>query len=471
MGSLPHSLTNSGLDILTSMMMESVSTPGSLTSEEILLGTAVVVGIATLCLLIAPRIRVPALLLLLPVGFVAGAFIPSEPLNEVVGDGFFSLVSISVGLILFHGGMELFASPIQGRDIRLIQRMVILGALLTWGAATIIIALLLEVDTSIAALLGAILIVSGPTVVGPLLAHIRPARRVRHILMWEGTLVDPLGALLAVFVFQFIQAVQQPDIASESPLNTFLQSLLTGTVAGLVGLALMWLALRLAGRDSRLGTIALLGSVVAAVSWSDSQVEDSGLLTAVIMGLLAPLMIRRMRKQNLSEILPFFDVVVSIGIGVLFVSISALVPPEAVLEILWPGLGVLFLLVVVVRPAIALLLTLGSTLNMRERIFIGSLAPRGIVAAATAAGFSAPLADTLVGSEILLPLTFLIIAGTVLIYSVGAGPMARLLKVRQVDDPEEDDPAEEIDGNIAIDLEYGREWHRPSKRSTDSDDN
>ncbi len=390
-------------------MMESVSDPTSLTTAQILLGTSVIVGTAMLCLLIAPRLRVPALLLLLPAGFLVGALVSDVSVAEFVGDGFFSLVSISVGLILFHGGMELFASPIQGRDIHLIRRLVAIGALITWAATAVIISILLDVEASIAALLGAILIVSGPTVVGPLLAYIRPARRIRHILMWEGTLIDPLGALIAVVVFQYIQAQQQADFTAREPITTFLQSLLYGAGAGLVGLAIMWLALRLAGRDSRLGTIALLGSVVAAVSWADSQREDSGLLTAVVMGLLAPLMIRRMRKQNLAEILPFFDVVVAIGIGVLFVSISALVSPEALIAILWPGLGVLLLLVLVVRPATALLLTIGTTLNIRERIFIGCLAPRGIVAAATAAGFSATLADSLTGSEILLPVTFLIV--------------------------------------------------------------
>lgn len=422
-----------------------------------------------LCLLIAPRLRVPALLLLLPAGFFAAALFPDVPVAEFVGEGFFSLVSISVGLILFHGGMELFASPIQGRDIHLIRRLVGIGALITWAATAFIISRLLDVEASIAALLGAILIVSGPTVVGPLLAHIRPARRIRHILMWEGTLIDPLGALIAVVVFQYIQA-QQQAIFTRQPITTFLESLLYGAGAGLVGLAVMWLALRLAGRDSRLGTIALLGSVVAAVSWADSRVEDSGLLTAVIMGLLAPLMIRRMRKQNLAEILPFFDVVVAIGIGVLFVSISALVSPDALLAILWPGLGVLLLLVLVVRPATALLLTIGTTLNIRERIFIGCLAPRGIVAAATAAGFSATLADSLTGSEILLPVTFLIIAGTVLIYSVGAGPMARLLKVREPDVAEEDPAATSITGPPAIDLEYGRRLQHGTPPPTETDD-
>ncbi len=450
-------------------MMESVSNPTSLSTAQILFGTSVVVGIAMLCLLVAPRIRVPALLLLLPAGFLAGALIPNVQLVESVGDGFFSLVSISVGLILFHGGMELFASPIQGRDIHLIRRLVVIGALITWAATAFIISLLLDVEASIAALLGAILIVSGPTVVGPLLAHIRPARRIRHILMWEGTLIDPLGALIAVVVFQYIQA-QQQAILTRQPITTFLESLLYGAGAGLVGLAVMWLALRLAGRDSRLGTIALLGSVVAAVSWADSRVEDSGLLTAVIMGLLAPLMIRRMRKQNLSEILPFFDVVVSIGIGVLFVSISALVSPDALLAILWPGIGVLLLLVLVVRPATALLLTIGTTLNIRERIFIGSLAPRGIVAAATAAGFSATLAESFTGSEILLPVTFLVIAGTVLIYSLAAGPMARLLKVREPDAAEEDPAATSIAGPPAIDLEYGRRLQHGTPPPTETDD-
>ena len=421
------------------------------TTEDILIGISLTVGIAMVCLLLAPRLRVPVLLLLLPAGFIAGAVFPRISPTAMFGDSFFSLVNIAVGLILFHGGLELFASPIQGRDRGLIRRLVSLGALLTWFGTTVVALLLLDVSAAMALLLGAILIVSGPTVVGPLLAYIRPARRVRHILMWEGTLIDPIGALIAVMVFQLVTAADEP-----TPMKiavNFGTSVAVGIGGAVIGLLLMWVTLRLAGADSKLGTIGLLGSVVLATGLSDALVDDSGLLAAVLMGLAAPLLINRLRTQDLERITPFFDVVVTLSIATLFVAISALVTPASLTPLILPCLVILLAIVLVIRPGVVLLLTWGSTLSLKERLFMGSIAPRGIVAAATAAGFSASLTDASNDSstpdaEVLLPVTFLIIAGTVTVYSIGSGLMARLLGVAE---------PEPSNVDIATDLDIARD--------------
>jgi NhaP-type Na+/H+ or K+/H+ antiporter len=421
------------------------------TTEDILIGISLTVGIAMVCLLLAPRLRVPVLLLLLPAGFIAGAVFPRISPTAMFGDSFFSLVNIAVGLILFHGGLELFASPIQGRDRGLIRRLVSLGALLTWFGTTVVALLLLDVSAAMALLLGAILIVSGPTVVGPLLAYIRPARRVRHILMWEGTLIDPIGALIAVMVFQLVTAADEPTPMKIA--GNFGTSIAVGIGGAVIGLLLMWVTLRLAGADSKLGTIGLLGSVVLATGLSDALVDDSGLLAAVLMGLAAPLLINRLRTQDLERITPFFDVVVTLSIATLFVAISALVTPASLTPVILPGLVILLAIVLVIRPGVVLLLTWGSTLSLKERLFMGSIAPRGIVAAATAAGFSASLTDASNDSstpdaEVLLPVTFLIIAGTVTVYSIGSGLMARLLGVAE---------PEPTNVDIATDLDIARD--------------
>jgi NhaP-type Na+/H+ or K+/H+ antiporter len=421
------------------------------TTEDILIGISLTVGIAMVCLMLAPRLRVPALLLLLPAGFVAGTVFPRLDPTAMFGNSFFSLVNIAVGLILFHGGLELFASPIQGQDRGLIRRLVSAGALLTWFATTVVILLVLDVTGAMALLLGAILIVSGPTVVGPLLAYIRPVRRVRHILMWEGTLIDPVGAIIAVMVFQLVTAADEPT-PMKVALN-FTSSVAVGLGGAALGLALMWLMLRLAGTDSKLGTIGMLGTVVLATGLTDAFVDDSGLLTALLMGLATPPLLRRLRAQELDRIAPFFDVVVTLSIATLFVAISALVTPASLTDLLLPGLVILMTIVLVIRPAVVLLLTWGSTLSIKERLFMSSIAPRGIVAAATAAGFSASLTDasntsTTPDAEVLLPITFLIIAGTVTIYSIGSGPMARLLGIAT---------RESAEVEVATDLDIARE--------------
>ena len=410
--------------------------------QSILVSLAITVGLAVGCQLIAPALKIPALVLLLPAGFIAGNLLPTMNPTEVFGDAFSPLVNIAVGLILFHGGLELVEERVDRPDNRIIRRLVILGALITWACASGAINALLDLpSTVLAVLLGAIVIVSGPTVIGPLLAFAKPQIRIRRILAWEGTLIDPIGALIAVVVFQYVQPDQAGQVAQVGsgliPVSEgFLTSIVVGITGGFCGLALIWVGMRLAGSVKILGTQVLLGAVVVTTALTDAVRTDSGLVAAIIMGMLAPVLAR----ERLTAVKPFFDTVVSFAIGVLFISISALVTYAQVGEILLPSLGVVAVLVLVIRPASVLVLTVGTTLTFRERLYIGCIAPRGIVAAATASSFSVSLlASNVPGAEKLLPVTFVIIAGTVMIYSAIAVPMSILLKVRDVE--EERDPA------------------------------
>jgi NhaP-type Na+/H+ or K+/H+ antiporter len=402
--------------------------------QQVFIGVALIVGIAAACQVIAPKLHVPALLLLLPAGFLAGAFFDAMNPLAILGEAFTPMVNIAVALILFHGGMELFASPLTGRDHVMIRRLVMHGALITWGAAGLAAIVLFDLPVALGFLLGAVVIVSGPTVVGPLLDFVRPSTRLRHILIWEGTLIDPVGAIIAVIFFQGIQASDTADLASA--LVSFFTSIGVGLLAGLLGLGLIWVGLVLAGSSRLLGTQVLFGAVIVAASVADAVEDDSGLIAAVIMGLATPLLVRRHLEEHFTSIMPFFEVVVGISIGVLFVSISALVSPESLRGLILPSAVMVAFLVLILRPLSALLLTRGTTLTRRERLFIGWMAPRGIVAAAAAAGFSSALiSEGVPGGEKLLPATFLIIAGTVAVYSLTAVPMARLLKVRQSPEP------------------------------------
>lgn len=411
------------------------------TDQSILVALAIIVGLAVGCQLIAPALKIPALVLLLPAGFIAGNLLPTMNPTEVFGDAFSPLVNIAVGLILFHGGLELVEERVDRPDNRIIRRLVILGALITWACASGAINALLDLPSvALAVLLGAIVIVSGPTVIGPLLAFAKPQLRIRRILAWEGTLIDPIGALIAVVVFQYVQTeATGPGAASGRVLagsEGFLASIAVGITGGFCGLALIWVGMRLAGSVKILGTQVLLGAVVVTTALTDAVRTDSGLVAAIIMGMFTPVVAR----ERVTAVKPFFDTVVSFAIGVLFISISALVTYPQVGEILLPSLGVVAVLVLVIRPASVLLLTVGTTLTFRERLYIGCIAPRGIVAAATASSFSVSLlASNVPGAEKLLPITFVILAGTVMIYSAIAVPMSTLLKVRDVQ--EERDPA------------------------------
>jgi NhaP-type Na+/H+ or K+/H+ antiporter len=398
-------------------------------AEQILVGIAIIVGLAVACQLLAPTLRTPALVLLLPVGFLAGIIFPQVNATEILGNAFSPLVNIAVGLILFHGGLELVEERVDRPDKKIIRRLITVGALITWVCATWAAYAFLGLPSQLAVLLGAIVIVSGPTVVAPLLAFAKPQMRIRRILAWEGTLIDPVGALVAVIVFQGVQLVSAPSLTDAA--ISFATSITVGVAGGLIGLALIRLGMLLAGPSKVLGTQVLLGVVIAITALTDAISDDAGLVAAVLMGMVAPLIDR----ERLAGVKPFFDTVVSFAIGVLFISISALVSPDSLRGIVLPTLGIVAVLVLIVRPVSAFVLTAGTTLTNRERLYVGWMAPRGIVAAATASSFSATLiAANTTGAEKLLPATFVIIAGTVLFYSATAVPMAKLLKVRDVDE-------------------------------------
>ncbi len=408
-------------------------------ASEIFASIAIIVGLATVSQLFARLLKLPALLLLLPAGFFSGAAISFLNPAAMFDDLFSPIVGITVALILFHGGLELFDQPMVKTDHRVVRRLVWIGGPLTWAAATVATYWLFDVTWNIAVLLGAILIVSGPTVVGPLLEFVQPKRRVRRILAWEGTLVDPVGALIAVIIFSGVQA---SDVGSVGKgLTAFFESLLVGVAMAVVGVLLIWGGLILARGSDILGTQVLFGAVILMAGLANAVAEDSGLLTALLMGMATP----KLAHTGLDRIRPFFDTLVSISIGVLFVAISASVLPSSLDGLLLPALGLIAILVLVVRPAMVWLLTLRSTrLDTRERLFIGWMAPRGIVAAATAASFSAALIrEQIPSGELLLPITFLVVAGTVVFYSVIAAPVAKLLKVREVDEVAEADPAKQ----------------------------
>jgi hypothetical protein len=259
----------------------------------------------------------------------------------------------------------------------------------------------------------------------PLLAFVRPSERVRSVLKWEGTLIDPIGALLGVIAFHAVQqgAVgDRPFHAGELTL-----SLGTGLAIGVVGAGLLWLLLRNLQRTAPGHSVAAaLMLVAAAVVSADLLREDAGFVAAAVMGMA----LANQRQLDVSRILEFHGTVVGLLIGMLFVLISASVTPSQVSAVLPEGLGLIAVMVLVIRPLVVALSTWGSSLASRERAFVAWMAPRGIVAASTASAFGLELTQTGVsGAEKILPIAFIAIFGTVVLYGLTAEPVARLLGV------------------------------------------
>ncbi|WP_433475389.1 cation:proton antiporter [Spirillospora sp. CA-142024] len=395
-----------------------------MTTDEILFGLGLTVALAVGSQLLASWLRIPALIVLLPTGFVAGALTDDVDPHRLLGAAFEPLVSLSVALILYDSGLGLDMRKLTGDTRRIVVRLIVLGVPLTMAGAALLAAPLLDLSAGAAVMLGAILVVSGPTVVGPLLGFVRPAERVGRILLWEGSLVDPIGGILGAVVFSGV--IHETRVGSGTHVLHFTLSLGVGLAGGLVGSGLLWLLMRWLRFGEVLAATAQLATVVAVAAACDIARDDAGLLAAIIMGLA----VANLKSFDLPEHRPVSETIVQLSIGLLFISISATITPESVADVALPALGLVVALVVLVRPLLAYLATRGTDLTTGEWCFIGWMDPRGIVAAATASTFSTQLtAQGIGGASKILPVTFLVIVATVTLYGLTATPVARRLRV------------------------------------------
>jgi hypothetical protein len=271
-------------------------------------------------------------------------------------------------------------------------------------------------------MLGVILVVSGPTVVDPLMRFVQPVDRVRQVLSWEGSLIDPIGGVLGAVVFSAVVSH-----SALSGIGRFLVTIALGVGGAAVGVSLLWLCLIRLKVGRHLSTTSQLACVVGVAAACDIVRDEAGLIAAILMGLAVanmPAFARRERDL-------FFSTLVQLIIGILFVAISATVTPDSLRHVVLPTLGLVAVLVLVTRPLVAFVSTLGTELSRNERAFIGWMDPRGIVAAATASTFTPGLvAAHIGGASKILPATFLVIVATVALYGLSAVPVAAKLGVR-----------------------------------------
>jgi NhaP-type Na+/H+ or K+/H+ antiporter len=395
-----------------------------LTTNQILVGVGLILFLAAGSQVLASRLRIPAIIVLLPAGFVAGALTTDVNPERLLGPAFEPLVSLSVAVILYDAGLSLNLRKLRGHIRTVVIRLIVLGVLITWVLAAALAAPLLGMSRGAAVMLGIILVVSGPTVVGPLLSFVRPAERLQQILIWEGSLIDPVGGILGALVFHAVSASTHRGLGSQ--LGQFLLSVAVGLAGGLVGTMLLWLLLRKLGVGEILGTTGQLATVIAVAAACDALRADTGLIAAIFMGLA----LANRRGFDIPARRPFFETLVQLIIGILFISISATVTPQSLRHLLLPTLGLVAVLVLAARPLAAFAATLRTDLSGGERAFTGWMAPRGIVAAATASTFAAGrVAKGIGGAAKILPVTFVVIVATVTLYGLTAIPVARRLGV------------------------------------------
>lgn len=375
---------------------------------------------------LAWKLDLPSILLLLIAGFLAGPVAGWIDPDALFGELLLPFVSFSVAIILFEGGLSLRAIELEEIG-GVVRNLVTVGVVATWAVTTAAAYLILGLGLDLSLLLGAVLVVTGPTVILPLLRHLRPKGHVGNVLKWEGILIDPIGVILGVVVFEAI-LVGGVRAATAVVVTTVAKALLIGGLLGLVGAGATYLILKrhwVPGVLHSPATLAIVGAAFVAAEFVQSE---SGLVAATVMGVVLA------NRGDLPKrhIIEFKENLRTLLIAFLFVILAARLEISDLAVISPRTLAFLAVLFLVARPLGVWLSTIGSRLSWRERTFLAAMAPRGIVAAAISSVFALEFARLgYPGAEQLVPITFLVIIGTVGIYGLIAGPLGRRLDIAE----------------------------------------
>lgn len=402
--------------------------------ESILLDITLVVLLGVGSQWLAWRFRLPSILLLLVVGFLAGPVLGILDPQALRGDWLFAFVSLSIGIILFEGGLSLRLSELREVGSSVFS-LISVGVLLTWGLGATAAHYILQFNVSLSILIGAILTVTGPTVIVPLLRHVQPKGRVSTIAKWEGITIDPVGAILAVLVLETVLLLNDPGRAAADPsaavehvaIGLGLEIFVALGVSVAATMLLVFILRRRMVPDFLRNPVTLM-VVVVAFAISNVMQHESGLLTATLMGIA----LANQPYVSVQRVIEFKENLQVLLIGSLFVLLSARLELSALNFIDVNVLVFLAILVVLVRPLAVWVSTIGTKLEWEEKVFLSWLAPRGIVAAAVASLFAYQLRPVYPDViDAMVPVVFAVIVGTVAIYGLTAAPLARWLDLAE----------------------------------------
>lgn len=373
---------------------------------------------------IAKLVRIPAIVLLL----AAGAALGPEGLGWVrpaaLGESLFVLVDFAVAIILFEGALNLDLKRLK-REERVIRLLITTGALITLVGGTLTARLWLDWSWPLATLFGALVVVTGPTVVGPLVRNLRLRPRLQTVLEAEGVLIDPIGALLAVLVLQVTLATDTSQAAAG--MRDLIVRLVAGLAIGAAGGFALTLLLRFEKLVRGLENILVLAFVTLIFHLGEHVLSQSGLIAVTVAGVI----VGNHENPVIEDLREFKDQLTLLLIGTIFILLAADVGMAEIEVLGWRGAAVVGTLIVVVRPVSVWFVTRGAELAAKERVFLAALAPRGIVAAAVASLMASALdSNGIAGGDALRALVFLVISGTVVSAAVVAWPLSAALGLR-----------------------------------------
>ncbi|WP_339252083.1 sodium:proton antiporter [Sporosarcina sp. FSL W8-0480] len=392
--------------------------------ESLLFDLMLVILLGILSQWVAWKYRMPAIVVMSLAGLLVGPIFGLINPQETMGDLFGPIITFAVAIILFEGSLNLDIREIRGFS-KPVGRIVTIGAFIAWIAGSLAAHYLAGLSYEVAFIIGGLFIVTGPTVILPLLRQAKLKPRPAAILKWEGIVVDPFGALLAVFAFEFIKFVN-----SEVTLKSLLLFFAASAFAVFIG----WLAALIIGNAFERGSIPeylkapiLFVVVLFTFVFSDEIMHETGLLAVTAMGMK----MANMRLTTLNDVRHFKENISVLLISGIFVMLTASLDPKILIEIFNPAIiTYVAAMLFVVRPLSIWISTIGTDLNFREKLLIGWIAPRGIVALTVSGYFATILLENgYEDAELLTALTFALVFFTVVLHGFSIGFLAKKLNL------------------------------------------
>jgi len=386
------------------------------------------------------RLNLPAIVLMAIAGVLAGpvfgVFSPADaplgapPMEALFGEFYRPIIAVAVAVILFEGGLTLNFAEIRGLS-KGVGRLVFPGVPIAWGLSTVAAYVFAGLSWQTALLFGGIMVVTGPTVIIPLLRQSKLNARPATLLKWEGIINDPIGALLAVLVYEFLVFSGQGVPSGQIIASIMLASLLSGALGYVIG--------RFAAGSFRRGWVpeylkppVLLVMVLVCFELANLLQHEAGLLSVTVMGVT----MANSRIASINELRLFKESVAVLLVSGVFIILTANLTIENLAAFNWSTLAFILVMLFFVRPVTVFLSTIGAGLPWQERLLAGWIAPRGIVAVAVSSFFGVSLFEAgYADGEQLIPLAFAMVFATVVLHGFTIGPLAKALGLASKERP------------------------------------